>query len=170
MVLSSDRLYVRRYTLDDEEAFYLLNSNQEIMRYIRPAKSREDSRLFLQENLEFYEQHPGLGRWALVEKDSHAIAGMFSLLPLANTNDVHIGYILLKDHWGKGYAAEIVQAGVSYAFNTLKLPSLVAITDPANTPSQKVLYKNGFVEKGIYEVNGMPDVLFRVKGPAHRKS
>ena len=47
MILQSERLYVRRYTLDDEEAFYRLNSDEEIMRYIRPPKDREQSKQFL---------------------------------------------------------------------------------------------------------------------------
>lgn len=161
MVLQSERLYVRRYTPDDEEAFFQLNSDEEIMRYIRPPKSREDSRLFLLENLKFYEQHPGLGRWALLEKGTHRFAGMFSLLPLENTDDVHIGYALLKDHWGKGYAAEIVEAGLAYVFNELKLPSVVAVTYPENVASQKVLLKNNFKPDGYYVEEGKENLLFR---------
>ncbi|HYF31056.1 MAG TPA: GNAT family N-acetyltransferase [Chitinophagaceae bacterium] len=161
MIFQSQRLYVRQYTLNDEEAFFILNGDEEIMHYIRPVKTREGSRLFLLENLEFYEQHPGLGRWALLEKATDQFAGTFSLLPLEHTNDVHIGYALLKDHWGKGYAAEIVQAGLIYAFNELKLPSVVAVTYPENIASQKVLLKNNFQPDGYYEEEGKQNLLFR---------
>jgi [ribosomal protein S5]-alanine N-acetyltransferase len=162
MILSSDRLYVRRYTLADEEAFFRLNGDEEIMRFIRPAKSREDSKAFLIENLQFYETHPGLGRWALLEKGSDEFVGTFSLLPLAHTDDVHIGYALLKEHWGKGYAAEIVGAGVKYVFDVLKLLTVVAVTYEANVPSQKVLTKNGFVKDGVYGGVEKNDLLFRL--------
>ena len=163
MILSSDRLYVRRFTMADEEAFFQLNGDEEIMRFIRPAKNREESNAFLEENIRFYEEHPGLGRFALVEKDSNKIAGIFSLLPLEHSgNDVHIGYALLKEHWGKGYASEIVKAGIDYAFNELKLTTLTAVTFAAHAQSQKVLLRNGFVEDGVYEDEGRNDLLFRI--------
>jgi [ribosomal protein S5]-alanine N-acetyltransferase len=159
-ILTSSRLYVRRFTLADEEVFFRLNGDEEIMRYIRSAKSREESNAFLVENIQFYEDHPGLGRWALLEKDTDVFAGTFSLLPLENTSDVHIGYALLKEHWGKGYAAEIVGAGINYAFEVLQLPSIAAVTYEENQPSQKVLLKNGFVRNGVY---GKGDALFRLE-------
>ncbi|HEX6191201.1 MAG TPA: GNAT family N-acetyltransferase [Chitinophagaceae bacterium] len=162
MVVESERLYARRYTLDDEAAFFRLNSDEVVMRYIRPPKSREDSHLFLLENLRFYEEHPGLGRWALVEKNTGAIVGSFSLLFLENTNDVHIGYALLQEHWGKGYAAEIVKAGLRYVFNELKLPTLVAVTYPDNIPSQKVLLKNNFKLAGTHLEDGLENPLYRL--------
>ena len=163
MILQSERLYARRYTLDDEEVFFRLNSDEEIMRYIRPPKNRHDSKLFLLENLQFYEQHPGLGRWGLLEKNTDEFVGTFSLLPLEHTNDVHIGYALLKDHWGKGYAAEIVKAGLEYVTRELKLPSVVAVTYPENVASQKVLLKNDFKPDGYYEEEGKSNLLFRKK-------
>lgn len=162
MILSSDRLYVRPYTEDDEAIFFSLNGDEEVMRYIRPVKSREDSNAFLLENLQFYVDYPGLGRWAMLEKGSNVFVGTFSLLPLEHTHDVHIGYALLKEHWGKGYAAEIVKAGVQYAFEVLKLSSVVAITYAENVASQKVLEKNGFVRDGFYGEDGRKDLLFRL--------
>lgn len=162
MILSSDRLYVRRFTLTDEEIFFRLNGDEEVMRYIRPAKSREESKAFLIENLQFYEDHPGLGRWALLEKDSDEFVGTFSILPLEHTNDVHLGYALLKEHWGKGYASEIVAPGLKYVFDVLKLPTVVAATFPDNVASQRVLLKNGFVRDGDYFEDGRYDPLFRL--------
>jgi len=163
MLLSSERLYVRRFTPEDEEAFFRLNGDAEIMRFIRPAKSREESNAFLAENIRFYEEHPGLGRFALVEKDTEDIAGTFSLLPLEGTTDVHIGYALLKEHWGKGYASEITKAGIDYAFDVLGLSTLTAVTYAEHVQSQKVLLRNGFIQDGVYEEEGRKDLLFRIR-------
>ena len=162
MILFSDRLYVRQYTLEDEEAFYRLNSDEEIMRYIRPAKNRQESKAFLLENLQFYKDHPNLGRWALIEKSTSQLVGTFSLLPLEHTTNIHIGYALMKEYWGKGYASEIVKAGMTYAFNQLGLPSLVAITYPEHLVSQKVLLRNGFHPEGVYNDGGKDSLLFRI--------
>jgi [ribosomal protein S5]-alanine N-acetyltransferase len=162
MLFTSKRLYVRKFTSSDEDAFFRLNGDEEIMRFIRPVKSREESNAFLAENIRFYDAHPGLGRFALVEKDTDDVAGTFSLLPLEHTDDVHIGYALLKAHWGKGYASEIVKAGIDYAFNELKLSTLTAVTYAEHIQSQKVLLRNGFVEDGVYEEEGRKDLLFRI--------
>jgi ribosomal-protein-alanine N-acetyltransferase len=79
--------------MDDLQDFYLMNSDEELMRHIRPPKSFEEAREFLLHNIQFYETHPGLGRWALLTKSNRQVIGSLSLLPLENTNDFHIGYL-----------------------------------------------------------------------------
>ena len=162
IILESDRLYVRRYELADLDNFHLLNSDPEVMRYIRPVKTFEESREFLNENISFYHLHPGLGRWALLNKQNDRFVGSVSLLPLEYSKDVHIGYALLKPYWGFGYASEILKAGIQYAFEALKLSSLTAVTYPENLASQKVLLKNGFgFEKTFYQ-DGSENQLYRL--------
>ncbi|HEY0679365.1 MAG TPA: GNAT family N-acetyltransferase [Chitinophagaceae bacterium] len=162
MILQSERLYVRRFTLHDNEMFYRLNSDEDVMRYIRPVKDRNACDLFLAENITFYDLHPGLGRFALLEKATNVIIGIFSMLPLEYTTDVHIGYALMKDQWGKGYASEIVKAGITYAFDHLRLTTLVAVTYPEHTASQKVLLRNNFQPDGVYQEDGHNNLLFRL--------
>ncbi|HYE53208.1 MAG TPA: GNAT family N-acetyltransferase [Chitinophagaceae bacterium] len=162
IIITSERLLVRRYRLEDEEAFFRINSDAEVMRYIRPPKNPEESKIFLLENIAYYDEHPGLGRWMIQEKDTGHIVGMFSLLPLEHTSDVHIGYAFMKDQWGKGYATEIARAGIIYAFNVLNLSTLTAVTYVENIPSQKVLLRNGFRPDGTYHEHGLDNLLFRL--------
>jgi ribosomal-protein-alanine N-acetyltransferase len=58
-----------------------------------------------------------------------------------------LGYALLKEYWGKGYASESARAGRQYAFEVMKLPQIVAITEMDNIASQKVLLKCGFIQQ-----------------------
>ena len=148
--------------MDDLESFYLMNIDPELMKYIRPPKNEEEARIFLQENIEFYKTHPALGRWALISKLNESLVGSLSLLPLEYTNDFHIGYLLLKPYWGLGYAAEIVEAGIRYAFDHLHLNTLTAVTDPENTASQKVLLRNGFVFERAYLEREIKSNLYRI--------
>ena len=162
IILQSSRLYVRRYTIDDVEMFYALNGDPELMQYIRPAMNFEQSKKFLEENIQFYEMHPMLGRWALVTKSNDQIVGSLSLLPLPNSSDAHIGYVLFKPYWGFGFAAEIVKAGIEYAFDELQMNTLTAITYAQNAASQKVLLRNGFsFERSFYE-GGKENRLYRL--------
>jgi ribosomal-protein-alanine N-acetyltransferase len=162
IILESNRLYVRRYTSGDVDTFYDLNGDPELMQFIRPPMNFEQSKQFLDENIQYYEMHPTIGRWALVNKSDDQIVGSFSLLPLQQTTDLHIGYVLFKPYWGMGYAAEIVQAGIAYAFHQLGLETLTAITYAENFSSQKVLLKNGFAfERAFYE-KGKENRLYRI--------
>lgn len=101
MLLQTKRVYVRPFTEEDLDDFHSINSDEEIMRYIRQPKSKEESAQFLKEIIEDYRIFPRLGRWGIIERISNNVMGMFSLLPLAHTKDIHIGYALLKKYWVK---------------------------------------------------------------------
>jgi RimJ/RimL family protein N-acetyltransferase len=58
---------------------------------------------------------------------------------------VDIGYALLKNYEGKGYAREAANAVIEWAFSTLKINSLCAITTHDNLRSISLLAKLGFV-------------------------
>ena len=162
IILQSNRLYVRRYTFDDIDMFYALNGDPELMQHIRPIMNYEQSKRFLEENIQFYETNPTSGRWALVNKSDHHVVGSLSLLPLANTGDLHIGYVLLKPYWGMGLAAEIVRAGIEYAFHELQLKTLTAVTYAENEASQKVLLKNGFSFERAFSEEGKESRIYRL--------
>jgi Acetyltransferases, including N-acetylases of ribosomal proteins len=119
IVFETERLLVRRYTMADEEVFFRLNSDTDVVRYIRPPKSRQESHEFLLQNLAMYEQLPFMGRWAMVDKSSREVIGTFAVFPIDNSSDIQLGYSLLPEHWGKGYATESVLAGRQYAFDNL---------------------------------------------------
>ncbi|HEY1200969.1 MAG TPA: GNAT family N-acetyltransferase [Niastella sp.] len=170
VIFETERLIIRRYTLADDENFFRLNGDPEVMKYIREAKSRQECSIFLKRNLAYYEQQPLLGRWAMIEKASNEFCGSFAVIPVETVDanrhsEIQLGYALLKDHWGKGYATESTVAGMQYAFDILKLPVIVAITDTANVASQKVLLRSGFEQQpDIMEAN-RPLCYFKSKNP-----
>jgi ribosomal-protein-alanine N-acetyltransferase len=159
VIFETDRLIIRRWTLEDEENFYRLNGDPDVMRYIRESKDREECAVFLRRNLDFYEQHSLMGRWAMMEKDSNTFVGSFAIIPVETAdrsrhNEIQLGYALLKEFWGRGYATESTLAGKQYAFDEMKLPLIVGITETANHASQRVLLRCGFEQQSdIWEGN-----------------
>jgi RimJ/RimL family protein N-acetyltransferase len=145
IVFRTERLAVRPYTMDDLDYVCSLNGNPEIMQYIRPAQTPEQSREFLQKVISAYSEQPGIGRWGMFSIPSGEFVGSFAIIPVENTGELQLGYALLKEHWGKGYASESVRGGINYAFDDLDLTEIAGITFPANISSQKVLLKNGFI-------------------------
>ena len=55
ILFETPRLLVRQYDLSDEDSFFLLNGNEEVVRYIRPAKTRVESDLYLRQVIEAYQ-------------------------------------------------------------------------------------------------------------------
>ena len=144
ILFESERLYVQPYTKDDADIFFALNGDAEIMQHIREPKTKEQSDAFLEENLKFYHDHPGLGRFAVFTKDSNSFAGSFSLLSIDNSKNIHLGYAFLKPFHGKGLATELVKASFDYVFRSIQNDRVHALTVAENIGSQKVLVKCGF--------------------------
>lgn len=148
-LFETERLIVRQYTLKDEEYFYQFSSNEDVMRYIRPVVNREESTRLLALNMQLYLSRPNTGRWAIFSKATGSYMGSFSILEMdADTTRLHIGYALLPQYWGMGYATEVLRQGVAYFFATHAAQMVYAITEDGNTASQNVLYKCGFECQG----------------------
>lgn len=151
IIFETVRLYIRQYTRDDEEHFFRVNGDAEVMRYIREPKDRSECAVLLARNIALYQRFPLMGRWAMIEKTTGTFVGTFAIIPTERSvtgrdPEIQLGYALLKDYWGRGYASESTLGGLQYAFNIMKLPKIVAITDPLNLASQKVLLRCGFTQ------------------------
>ena len=150
IIFETDRLIVRQYVFEtDAENFHLLNGDDEVMRYIRATKSKEECDAFLKQIIESYKVNPLLGRWAAEEKTTRIFIGSFAIIPIEGSTDIQLGYALLKDNWGKGYASELTKAGLAYYFKNSNAHHIYAIADQANIASHNVLLKNSFIRDGI---------------------
>lgn len=153
IIFETERLIVRLYDLYDEESFFQLNGDEEVVRYIRPAKSREECNLFLNDVIRCAEENPLTGRWAVDEKSTGRNIGMFAIIPVDDTDKLQLGYSLLKDSWGKGYSTELTKRGIIWFFDNHSKEEVYAITEEANAASQKVLEKCGFKLIESYTMN-----------------
>ena len=145
ILFETERLMVRHFIKDDCHNFFLLNGDPEVMRYIRPVKSREETDLFFEEIILYSKNNLAYGRMAVMEKQSNTFVGSFAIIPLENSEKMQMGYSLLPGYWGLGYATELTMAGLLYVFTKTTLTEIYAITEVANFASQKVLLKAGFM-------------------------
>ncbi|MEO1435725.1 MAG: GNAT family N-acetyltransferase [Bacteroidota bacterium] len=140
------RLYLRELTLDDLADAFEMDSDPEVMQYIRPpAKTIAETRATVEKIVAYYREHEGFGVWAGIEKESGAMAGWWLLKALEDSPFIEVGYRLRKQFWGKGYATELTKALLQYGFETLNLPEIVGVTDLENHASKHVLEKAGLV-------------------------
>jgi RimJ/RimL family protein N-acetyltransferase len=147
--LTTERLTLRRFTLDDIDLLDRLHSDPEVMRYVGGTKTRAQTEAVLNTRvLEYYERFPGLGMWATLERATGACIGTHLLNHIQGETYIQVGYVLFSQYWGRGYATEMSIAILRYGFQTLGLPEIDAITNLPNVASQRVLLKAGLERKG----------------------
>jgi ribosomal-protein-alanine N-acetyltransferase len=152
IIFETERLIVRHYEHGDEANFFTINSDEEIVRYIRKPKTKEESAIFFSETLFMYHHQSRLGRWAVNEKSNGGFIGSFAIIPVpTDTARIQIGYALLKPAWGMGYATELTSGGLLHAKYHLALSLVYAYAESGNIASQKVLLKAGFAETKRYK-------------------
>ena len=81
--------------------------------------------------------------------DSGEPAGMCGLLRREGLEDADIGYALLPEHWGAGYAREACALTLALGRERFGLDRVVAIVSPGNARSVRVLEHLGFADEGI---------------------
>lgn len=162
IIFESARLIIQELEETDLENFFRLNGDEEIMRYIRKPRTREECEALIKETVEGYKINPGIGRFAVIEKSTGNYIGSFALIPLGNTNDFHLGYAILKEYQGKGFATEITKAAIPFVFNTIQKDLIKAITISANIPSKNVLLKAGFIQNGTMIHEGDEVIVFEL--------
>ena len=86
----------------------------------------------------------GFGLYRMQVKASGDTIGTCGLVKRATLDHADLGYALLPESCGKGYAAEAAAAVLAYGHGVLGLPRILAITNPGNTASIRVLEKLDF--------------------------
>jgi RimJ/RimL family protein N-acetyltransferase len=146
-IVETDRLVLRRFTLDDLELLVALDSDPEVKRYIDGGApvDRHDLADTLAWWLGYYERYPGYGFWAAIEKSSGEFVGWFHLRPGegAGPGEPELGYRLRRSVWGRGYATEGSRALIDKAFAELGAERVYATTMVVNTASRRVMEKAG---------------------------
>lgn len=153
--LETERLLLRRVNESDVNEVFALRSNPETMKYIpRPlVKTIDDAFEHIAMINAKIENNEGIN-WAITYKGSPKLIGILGHYRIKPEHHrAEIGYMLHKEHNGKGIITEAVQEVVKYGFNEMKLHSIEAIIDPENFGSEKVLQKCGFIKEAHFKEN-----------------
>lgn len=75
---------------------------------------------------------------------------------------LEIGWRLIPEHNGKGYATEAAKAIIAFAADQVGATYLVAVADPDNVPSQRVMQRLGMTFKAIEEHYDVPCVVYEL--------
>ncbi|WP_262152266.1 GNAT family N-acetyltransferase [Chryseobacterium foetidum] len=166
--IETERLILREIIPGDVEAFFAMDSNPEVVKYvgIKPLTDISQSAAMIESIRNQYTEN-GIGRWAVILKENGKLIGWSGLKLIKEINNhqnIHdLGYRFTPEYWGKGYASETSVAVLNYAFNEMKLDTIFAYADVENDASNHVLRKLGFEEKGTFIDEGDKCFWFELK-------
>jgi ribosomal-protein-alanine N-acetyltransferase len=154
VILETDRLLLREYVEEDAEAFFKLNTDPDVLRFVpdKPLLNVEQARQILIDHpIADYRKY-GFGRGACILKSTGEQIGFAGLKYLEELGEVDVAYRLLPKYWGQGLATETALASVRYGFADLDLKRIIGLVMPANVASVRVLEKTGlrYVETVIF--------------------
>jgi ribosomal-protein-alanine N-acetyltransferase len=101
----------------------------------------------------------GYGAFLVFELDTGNFIGRAGFGDIANS-EVEVGYIVLEQHRGKGYATLILKALLAWAKQHIKKEKIIAITAIENIVSARVMQKAGMQFSRRSMVDGIDSVIY----------
>ena len=161
MTIETERLLLRKFTLDDLDDYFDLGTRPEVLRFVggKPFASIDEAReTLVAAPLRDYQLY-GYGRLACIEKATGRLIGFNGLKYLPDIDEVDVGYRFFSDCWGKGYATESSLAVMQYGRESLGLERIVGIVHPENAASIRVLKKLGLRYEKKTRLEGLGEDL-----------
>ena len=154
---------MRPVTRDDLPSLLRFRADPEVSRYLGgPEMSRPE---FIAKRLEFYldcHNQYGFGMCAMLRKPDDEMIGWSGIQPLEDSGQIEVGYGFDRPHWGQGYATEAAAAWLRYGFETVGLPRIVAVAEPENAGSRRVMEKLGMRYEGTARHYNIDCVLYAI--------
>lgn len=144
-ILETERLLLRQFSEQDAEFILELLNEPSFIQNIgdRNVRTLDAARAYLLNGPVASYAKNGFGLYLVALKETNEPIGMCGLIKRETLDDVDIGYAFLPRFWSRGYAVEAARAVKIYAKDGVGLKRIVAITDPANAGSIRVLEKLG---------------------------
>lgn len=168
--IETERLLLRELLPTDDVGMFELDSNPQVHIYLgnKPVTSIEQVREAIANIRQQYLEN-GIGRWAVILKETNEFIGWSGLKLEKNVNGYEtfydLGYRFIQKHWGKGYAYETAKAFVDFGFNDMKLEKINAYADFDNLASRRVLEKIGMHFVNAFDDEGTQEAWYEIKNP-----
>ena len=151
MELETERLLMRQWREDDFEAYAEFRSKEETARFVGGVLNRYDAWRKFAATIGHWVLR-GYGYWAVDEKQTKRFVGAVGLGFPEGYPELELGYWIVPEMQGKGYATEAGQKAKEYAFTVVGARTLVSYIDPANEPSKPVAERLGGKFEAVIEL------------------
>lgn len=164
MLLETAQLYLRPFVPADAPLAMPWLTDAEIMRYMPTGQdfTLEQVAARVARYIAHQEKH-GYSRWLAFDRTTDQPIGDAGLLYLPATQEIELGYRVIKSHWGRGLATEMAAAWLDQAFGPLGLTAVIAFSHPDNIGSIRVMEKSGFSFLRYDQMAGMDVVVYQIQ-------
>ncbi|MEQ1921862.1 MAG: GNAT family N-acetyltransferase [Pyrinomonadaceae bacterium] len=162
-MLETERLIINKITPDDLPWLIEMRTPDAVNRYLGGPEMQNAEALTkrLPFYLECHEKY-GFGFCTMTLKSTGEMIGTSGLQPLEDTGEIEVGYNLAEKYWRQGFGYECAMAWLKYGFETAGLTRIVAVADPANTGSWRIMEKCGMKYEKTEKHYGMDCVYYAI--------
>ena len=163
MIYQTERLAVRHLTDDDADALHDLHRRDEVLRWLDRTLSTGPADEIARLSRWRVHEKDGYGFFGITLRETGTLVGLQVLKPFDHLPYVDLGWRLHPDHQGRGYATESARGAIAYAWDTLGLDELAAVTLPDNLRSRAVMERLGMTYAGEVVHANLPHVLYLLR-------
>lgn len=162
--LDTPRLKLRPFTAADAPAYAEMCADAEVMRFIgtgavqTAAEAWRSMATFLG-----HWQLRGYGMWAVEHRASGALVGRVGYLDPPDWPDFELGWLLGREHWGRGFAREAAAAALRHALDDMQRDRVISLIRPGNERSVRVAEAIGERLAGRIELLGGEALVYEVR-------
>jgi RimJ/RimL family protein N-acetyltransferase len=162
-MLRTGRLWLRPWSLADLDEAIRLWSDPRVMAFLGGVLDRAAVVERLSRELDSQAAH-GFQYWRVSAGDAFVGCAGLKRTDVDGSWVLEMGFHLVPEAWGQGYALELGRAIVAHAFDALGVDALYAGHHPQNRGSERVLAKLGFRRLGtrFYPPTGLDHPWYSV--------
>jgi RimJ/RimL family protein N-acetyltransferase len=164
VILETERLRLRAFRNSDLDAYAAMCADAEVMRYLGTGVTlnRMDAWRSMAAMLGHW-RLLGYGMFAVETKAAGEFLGRVGFLDPPGWPGFELGWVLAREHWGRGYALEAARAARDYAFGRLGREKLISLIRPDNARSIRVADKLGETLAGEVELLGSKALVYELR-------
>ncbi|WP_321996517.1 GNAT family N-acetyltransferase [Draconibacterium orientale] len=163
LTFETERLFLCPCTENDSLFIFRLLNSEKWLQYIgdRGVYSKKEARAYIREKMYPQLKKEGYGNYVVVRKLDNAKLGTCGLFDREGLEGIDIGFALLSEFEGQGYAFEAAERLKKAGIEDFKIKNITAITAKYNLRSQRLLEKLGMrFSKHVTLPNDTEEIMF----------
>lgn len=166
--IETKRLRLRPLLKNDRENLMKLLSDPVVMEFYEGAEDETKADEWIERSRKLYKEMR-IGFLGCELKETGEFLGVCGLLfqPAINGRDeIEVGYLLVREFWGQGFATEAARGCMDYGFDEKGYKRIVSLIDPKNHRSIRVAERNGLKRDGKAIFKGRDVLVFAAENPS----
>lgn len=147
VICETERFIIRVPTLEDAPDSFEIYSDPEVMKFIDnepPFESVDVAKQAIEAGLKHLEKY-GVCHFAVEDKKRGKMVGHCGFNNYSDNNDIELVIHINRLYWNKGIASECCPKVIEFAREKFKERKIVALVDPDNKASKKIIDKIGLI-------------------------